>query len=73
LNKSLHIQFFILKNPEKLFVTVSYYVVNPISNIKGEKSSCGIHCNQDSCNTQEVYNKVINIVQKYILRPRQWL
>ncbi|CAF1360234.1 unnamed protein product [Adineta steineri] len=63
---SIDIEADCVRNSEDLFVSISYYITNPISHIKNGKSSCSIHCNRDNCNTEEIYNNVIKIAQKYI-------
>ncbi|CAF3633984.1 unnamed protein product [Adineta steineri] len=63
---SIDIEADCVRNSDDLFVSVSYYITNPISHIKNGKSSCSIHCNRDNCNTEEIYNNVIKIAQKYI-------
>jgi hypothetical protein len=68
-NLSFHLNN-LLKDAEYLFASVSYYVINPTSHINNEKLLCSIHCNRDNCNTNEIYNKVIEMAQKYISGPR---
>ena len=62
---------FFQKDSERLFVSVSFYLIDLPSKNYHERSLSTFQCNRDQCNRNEVYDRVIGLAKGYLGVPER--